>query len=124
MKPAARFRSVLWAVVIVLALIGISVATRRIITVVPIAVSGYRPPTTSPNPMDREFSALDDLFAHYPRLTLIHVVPGVASMLLGPLQFNSILRARHLWWHRWSSPVFVVSSAVIGASARPKLALY
>jgi predicted membrane protein DUF2306 len=123
MKSAARFRSVLWAVVIALALIGTGVATRRIIKVVPLAVSGYRPPTASSNPMDREFTALDDLFAPYPRLTLIHVVPGVAFMLLGPLQFNSTLRARHLRWHRWSGRV-VVSSAVIGASARPNLALY
>jgi hypothetical protein len=38
-------------------------------------------------------------------------------MLLGPLQFNSTLRAWHLWWHRWSDRVFVVRSAVIGASA-------
>ena len=92
MKPAAR--SVVWAAVIVLAFIGVGVATRRIIEVVPIAVSEYRPPMTSSNPMDREFSTLDDLFAHYPRLTLIHVVPGVAFMLLGPLQFNSTCSVR------------------------------
>ena len=96
MKPGIRFRSVLWAVVIVLALIGIGVAARRITKLVPIVVSGYHPPPPSPNPMVREFAALDDLFAHYPRLTLIHIVPGVIFMILGPLQFNSSLRARYL----------------------------
>jgi uncharacterized membrane protein len=38
-------------------------------------------------------------------------------MILGPLQFSSRIRARHLRWHRWSGRVFVVCGLVIGISA-------
>jgi len=38
-------------------------------------------------------------------------------MLLGPLQFSSTLRARHLRWHRYSGRVFVACGLVIGATA-------
>jgi len=44
-------------------------------------------------------------------------VPGLLFMLLGPLQFSSTIRARHLRWHRWSGRVFVVCGVVIGISA-------
>jgi uncharacterized membrane protein len=38
-------------------------------------------------------------------------------MILGPLQFSSTIRARHIQWHRWSGRVFVACSVVIGVSA-------
>ena len=38
-------------------------------------------------------------------------------MILGPLQFSSRIRARHLRWHRWSGRVFVACGLVIGISA-------
>jgi len=64
-----------------------------------------------------QFAALDDLFAQYPILTLVHIVPGLLFMLLGPLQFSSTIRARHLRWHRWSGRIFVICGVVIGISA-------
>jgi uncharacterized membrane protein len=64
-----------------------------------------------------QFGALDDLFARYPVLTLIHIVPGLLFMLLGPLQFSSTIRARYPRWHRWSGRVFVACGIVIGVSA-------
>ena len=62
-------------------------------------------------------AALDDLFARHPVLTLIHIVPGLLFMALGPLQFNASIRARHLRWHRWNGRVFLVCGLVIGISA-------
>ena len=38
-------------------------------------------------------------------------------MILGPLQFSSRIRARHLRWHRLSGRVFVICGLVIGISA-------
>jgi uncharacterized membrane protein len=38
-------------------------------------------------------------------------------MILGPLQFSSAIRERHLRWHRLSGRVFVTSGLVIGVSA-------
>jgi uncharacterized membrane protein len=60
---------------------------------------------------------LDDLFARYPILTLVHIVPGLFFMVLGPLQFSATIRARHLRWHRFSGRIFVVCGLVIGVSA-------
>jgi uncharacterized membrane protein len=117
MEPGVRIRRVLWGVVIFLAFVGTAVALRRIINVVPIALHGYHPPRPASNPVAAQFSALDDLFAHYPVLTLMHIVPGLLFMLLGPLQFSATMRARHLRWHRWSGRVFVTCGFVIGISA-------
>jgi uncharacterized membrane protein len=64
-----------------------------------------------------QLRAADDLFAHYPILTLIHIVPGMLFMILGPLQFRAGIRARHLRWHRWSGRVFVACGLVIGITA-------
>jgi uncharacterized membrane protein len=117
MEPGVRIRRVLWGAVIFLAFIGTAVAVRRIVNVVPILLYGYRPPPPAGNPVAAQFGALDDLFAHYPILTLIHIVPGLLFMLLGPLQFSATIRARHLRWHRWSGRVFVACGFVIGISA-------
>jgi uncharacterized membrane protein len=110
-------RRVLWSAVVFLALIGSVVAVRRMVHVVPMVLHGYHPPPPANNPVAAQFSALDDLFARYPVLTLIHIVPGLLFMLLGLLQFSSTIRARHLRWHRWSGRVFVACGFVIGISA-------
>jgi uncharacterized membrane protein len=117
MQLGNRIRRVLWGAVIFLALIGSMVAVRRMVNVIPFALHGYHPPTPASNPVAAQFGALDDLFAHYPVLTLVHIVPGLLFMLLGPLQFSSRIRARHLRWHRWSGRVFVACGFVIGISA-------
>jgi len=84
---------------------------------VPIVVGGYHPAASISNPVAAQFAALDDLFAHYPILTLVHIVPGLLFMLLGPLQFSPTIRARHLRWHRISGRIFVICGVVIGISA-------
>src|SRR6267143_6141129 len=118
MKPGIHVRRALWSAVIFLALIGSAVAARRMVRLVPIAVRGYHPPAlTSKNPAAAQFAALDDLFARYPFLTLVHIVPGLLFMVLGPLQFSSTIRARHLRLHRWSGRIFVICGVVIGISA-------
>ena len=101
----------------VLALIGIAVAIRRTVVLVPILINGYTPPAAASNPVAAQFAALDEVFAHYPLLTLIHIIPGLLFMVLGPLQFSSRLRARHLHWHRWSGRVYLICSLIIGVSA-------
>ena len=83
----------------------------------PVVVGGYHSPTVTPNPAAAQFAALDDLFAHYPILTLVHIVPGLLFMVLGPLQFSSTIRVRHLRWHCWSGRIFVICGVVIGISA-------
>jgi uncharacterized membrane protein len=117
MTSNRRPNRLLWSAVIFLAFIGVAVATRRITHVLPIAVQGYHPPPPPANPVAAQFAGLDDIFARYPYLTLIHIVPGILFMTLGPLQFSSTIRARYLRWHRLSGRVFVCCGLVIGVSA-------
>ena len=116
MRPGKRLRGALWAAAIFLAAIGCAVALRRIAVLMPVVARGYHPPPPA-NPRLAQFAALDDIFARHPTLTLIHIVPGLFFMVLGPLQFSSSIRARHLWWHRLSGKVFVICGLVIGISA-------
>jgi uncharacterized membrane protein len=117
MKPGIRLRRALWSAVIFLVLIGVVVAVRRLAHLVPIVAGGYHPPAVASNPVAARFAALDDLFARYPILTLVHIVPGLLFMMLGPLQFSSTIRARHLRLHRLNGRIFIICGLVIGISA-------
>jgi uncharacterized membrane protein len=117
MNAYRGLRRTLWCGVIFLAVIGIAVATRRIVDLAPIVAHGYHPPAPSSNPIAARFAGLDDVFARHPYLTLVHIVPGILFMILGSLQFSATIRARHLRWHRWSGRVFVACGLVIGTSA-------
>jgi uncharacterized membrane protein len=86
------------------------------VNLLPIVIDGYHLPADRAGAA-AQFAALDDLFAHYPILTLIHIVPGLLFMLLGPWQFSAAIRARHLRWHRFSGRLFVICGAIIGISA-------
>jgi uncharacterized membrane protein len=117
MKDARRAGRLMWGAVIFLAAIGSAVALRRTVHLVPVIVGGYRPPAAAANAALAQLAALDDLFARYPILTLVHIVPGLLFMLLGPWQFSATIRARHLRWHRSNGRIFVGCGVVIGVSA-------
>ncbi len=98
---------VLWVAVIFLAFVGVAVATRRAVVLIrPGAMSANKNPAAS----------LDDHFAKEKTLTLLHVIPGMIFMVLGPLQFVRSLRAKHPGVHRWSGRIFLTASAVIGVT--------
>ena len=95
----------LWAAVIFLALVGLAVATRRTVVLLkPAAVSARNNPA----------AALDSAFADRRTLTLVHILPGMLFMILGPLQFVHGLRAKYPQVHRWSGRIFLSASAVVG----------
>src|SRR3989454_10233397 len=97
----------LWVAVILLALIGVAVATRRAsVLVKPGAMNARKNPA----------AGLDEHFAKEKTLTLLHVLPGIIFMILGPLQFVKGLRAKHPEVHRWSGRIFLTASAVIGVT--------
>jgi hypothetical protein len=75
-KSGIRVRRALWSAVIFLAFIGAAVAVRRMVHLVPIMARGYYPPAVTSNPVVARFAALDDLFAQYPILTLVHLAIG------------------------------------------------
>ena len=117
MEPEICFRRALWSAVIFLALIGAAVAARRIIYLGPILAHGYSPRAIPPDFRAAQFVALDKVFARHPILTMIHAVPGLLFMVLGPFQFSESIRARHLQWHRWTGRVFIAAGFIIGVSA-------
>ncbi len=96
---------VLWIAVVFLAFVGVAVATRRAVVLMkPGAMNANKNPA----------AALDDHFAKEKTLTLLHVIPGMIFMVLGPLQFVRNLRAKHPGVHRWSGRIFLTASGVIG----------
>jgi uncharacterized membrane protein len=117
LKPSIRVRRILWGTVIFLALIGVFVVVRRMAHLVPILINGHSPPTAPSNPTLVRFVALDDVFARYPVLTLVHILPGLLFVVLGPLQFSHTFRKRHLHWHRRNGRILFLSGMVIGVSA-------
>src|SRR5271163_3710519 len=90
----------LWLVMIFLALVGVAAVVRRAVVVSPIVLQGYRPPVSAANSRLAQLRAIDDVFARHPRLTLIHILPAMLFMILGPLQFSAAIRARYPRWHR------------------------
>jgi len=90
---------------------------RRTVVLWPTLTHGYRAPTAAANSALAQFAALDDIFARHPVLTMIHILPGLLFVTLGPLQFNQNLRARHPKWHRVSGRVFLCAALTIGITA-------
>jgi uncharacterized membrane protein len=116
-KPGIRSSRILWAAVIFLALIGVFAVMRRAVNLAPILINGYSSPAASANPRLAQFAALDDIFARYTVLTLIHILPALLFLVLGPLQFSYTFRERHLQWHRRNGRVLFLCGTVIGVSA-------
>jgi hypothetical protein len=117
LKPGIRARRILWGATIILALIGVFAVARRTVHLASILIYGYSPPAIPSNPRLAQFVALDDVFARYSVLTLVHILPGLLFVALGPLQFSSTFRKRHLQWHRRSGRILFLCGAVIGVSA-------
>ena len=107
MKPGRAVGRFLWIAVIFLAFIGVAVGARRAIVLVkPGAMSANKNPA----------AGLDEHFAREKALTLLHVIPGILFMVLGPLQFVRSLREKHPALHRWNGRIFLTASAVIGVT--------
>ena len=107
MVPRRALSRLVWAAVIFLAFLGLAVAARRTIVMLqPGALSSVKNPAAQ----------LDAHFADHRGLTLLHVVPAMLFMILGPLQFVRSLRRKHPQIHRWSGRVFLTCSAIVGLS--------
>jgi len=80
-KSSSRVRRMLWSAVIFLVLISVAVVVRRLMHLVSILINGYRPPAAPSNPVAAQLLALNDLFARYPALTLVHILPALVFLL-------------------------------------------
>lgn len=61
--------------------------------------------------------AYDRNFAERPGLTLLHMVPGLIFVVLGPFQFITKIRSRYINFHRWSGRIYVTSGLLVGVTA-------
>src|SRR5262245_52611861 len=116
MKPGIRVQRIAWCATIFLVLIGVLVVVRRTAHLAPILINGYHPPAAASNPVATQFLALDDIFARYPTLTLVHILPALLFVVLGPFQFNQTFRQRHLQWHRWIGRALLVCGVIVGVT--------
>jgi hypothetical protein len=48
---------------------------------------------------------------------VVHIIGGLAAILIGPFQFSSQIRRRFLNVHRWSGRSYLVGIFLAGASA-------
>jgi len=55
--------------------------------------------------------------AHYPILTLIHIIPALLFMILGPFQLSTGIRARYPKFHRVNGRIFLACATIVGISA-------
>lgn len=106
-RPNRTISRFLWTAVILLALVGIAAATRRTVVL-------FRP--TAISPAKNPAAALDEHFADHRGLTLIHILPGIIFMVLGPLQFIRSLRSKHPQLHRWSGRIFLTASGILAVA--------
>jgi len=105
LSPNRALVRLLWFGVVFLAIIGLAVAMRRsIVLFMPVAAVAPNNPA----------AALDEHFADHRTLTLLHVLPAMLFMVLGPLQFVRSLRSKYPRIHRWSGRIFLISSLVVG----------
>lgn len=100
--------NILRATMIVLALIGVVMVIRRTMALAGVIPSSFNP---SGGP------ALDSSFSQHKAVTLIHILPGLLFMILGPLQFMPHLRRKHIQFHRWNGRIFLIAAFVVGVSA-------
>ena len=104
----------IYGVVGLLSLIGVGIVVRRALQLVPVLVNGYHPqPVTGP-PLVVQFRQTDGIFARYPVLTLIHILPALVFIVLGPFQFSRRIRERYPRRHRRSGRILMVCGGIIG----------
>ncbi|WPU92698.1 DUF2306 domain-containing protein [Mucilaginibacter sabulilitoris] len=102
----------LYTGIVLLSLIGIVIVVRRTLLVIPVLTNGYHAPEVT-----SKFTQMDDIFAHHPLLTLIHIIPGLVFVISGPFQFMQKIRFRYPKWHRAGGRLFLISGNIIGTTA-------
>lgn len=106
-RPNVTLVRLLWLATSVLVLIGVAIVTRRVRI-----LSGL----ADASPLS-ESVPLDGAFAPYASLTMLHIVPGLVFIVLGPLQFVKKLRNRRPGVHRRIGRVVLACGMVTGVTA-------
>lgn len=102
-----KLAGILRIIMFVLVTIGVAMIARRVLVIYNII------PSFSPNGEP----PFDSAFAKHPAITLLHILPGLLFMTLGPWQFIPRIRNNHIRFHRISGTIFIVASYIVGISA-------
>lgn len=108
MKPKPAMAQLVWLITALLVLIGIVIVIRRTLQL-------FGPSPAPPN--FPEAAALNTGFTRHRLLTMVHIIPGLVFVVIGPFQFVRSLRNRRSGLHRWMGRVFLLSGLVIGSTA-------
>jgi len=107
----------IYVVIIFLSLIGVGIVGRRTWKLVPVLTNGFQAHKPQANANLEQLAATDDIFARYPVLTLVHILPGLVFILLAPFQFSKKIRESNIARHRRSGRVVLVSGLIAGITA-------
>jgi len=80
------------------------------------ALLGAQPNSNAYREAERQVAAITARFNAYPGTTLLHILPGLVVLTLGPLQFLAPLRARFPRLHRWTGRVLLTAAVPVGLS--------
>jgi hypothetical protein len=117
MKKSKPNLTGVYTVLALLTLIGIAIVVRRTLNLIPVLANGYHLPKPASNPQLQALANLDDIFAHYPLLTLIHIIPGLVFILAGPFQFIKNISSKYPKWYFSTRRIFLISGFVVGITA-------
>jgi hypothetical protein len=106
-KSIKKITRLLWILVWVLATIGVGMVVRRVLILAGV-IRSVNPAGGPP---------FDTGFGKHPVITLLHILPGLLFMILGPLQFMRGLRTRRVRFYRGSRVVFIICAYIAGLSA-------
>jgi predicted small integral membrane protein len=70
-----------------------------------------------PKNVPAQLAGLDQTFANKEALTLAHILPGLAFVILVPFQLSRSWRSRHLRAHRWMGRIVMILCLIIAISA-------
>lgn len=107
-NPPRGVTRIVWAIVLLLAVIGVAIVTRRTAVLLHPASGPPRFPAAA---------GLDSGFGQHPVLTMVHIFPALVFVLLAPLQFVRTLRTRRPRLHRWMGRIALICGLVTGISA-------
>jgi uncharacterized membrane protein len=123
-KPPIWLAAILWTIVTVLALTGMTSGIFRALAVMDrwdyVALTRRVAkffPTRTPEELATDVRFSEQRWADHPIVMLAHAVPGFVFMILGPFQFIAQIRSQHIRLHRWSGRVFLAAGAFVGVSA-------
>lgn len=105
-RPKPALKRLMWIGMLVLCVIAAAVVVRRIAALV-------SPPKNVP----AQLAGLDQIFASKEALTLTHIIPGLAFVIIIPFQLSRSWRNRHLRAHRWMGRVVMILGVTIAVSA-------